>query len=53
MDFTDLGPAMSAAEGRDAKTKVEKLELEVAALRIELDSLKKLVFRIQEKVQVL
>jgi transcription elongation GreA/GreB family factor len=39
MDFTDLGPAMSAAEARDAKRKADTLEQRVEVLEERLAAL--------------
>lgn len=39
MDFTDLGPAMSAAAARDANKKGDTLELRVAVLEERLNAL--------------
>lgn len=45
MDYADLGPAMSAAEGRDANRRVKELEKIVAVLS-------ERVTRLEEKVKI-
>lgn len=50
MDFTDLGPAMTAAEGRDAKDRVTKLADIVKDLITLADNLNKRIHALEVEV---